>query len=129
MGHGHCEELVEEKHRLYLSLLAYKSTPLQNGYGPSELLMGRMLQSTVATTRSQRMPKLSDAKSLREKDEYLKNGQKVSFDANHSAKELLPLTPGESVWVPDREMEGRVGDEVASHLYKVTTADGTYRRN
>ena len=31
----------------YLGLLAYRSTPLENGYSPAELLMGRKIRSTV----------------------------------------------------------------------------------
>jgi len=32
---------------LYEALLAYRSTPLKNGYSPAELLTGRQLQITV----------------------------------------------------------------------------------
>ena len=31
----------------YLSLMAYRSTPLENGYSPSELLFGRKIRTTV----------------------------------------------------------------------------------
>jgi len=67
--------------------------------------------------------------SLRAKDERLKSRQKLNFDSHHGARELPPLAPGDTVWVPDRESEGSAGDEVAPHSYEVTTPDGTYRRN
>lgn len=60
---------------------------------------------------------------VHEKDEQLKSRQKGNFDTGHKAKILLPLTPGEPVWVPDLETEGTVGEEVAPHSYKVTTVE------
>ena len=35
------------KQKLYLAMLAYRSTPLENGYSPVELLMGRLLRTTI----------------------------------------------------------------------------------
>ena len=44
-------------------------------------------------------------------------------------RELPTLTPGERVWVPDRNAEAIVQGEVAQRSYEVTTPDGTFRRN
>ena len=38
----------------YLALLAYCSTPLEIGFSPSQLLMGRPLKSTIPTVQEQR---------------------------------------------------------------------------
>jgi len=46
---GQCEDP-------YKALLMYRSTPLQVGYSPSELLMGRVLRMFVPTTRAHRTP-------------------------------------------------------------------------
>ena len=69
----------------YLALLAYRSTPLQNGYSPSELLMSHILRSSVPTTRSQRQPRIPDKVTLREKEEMLKRRQKENFYRHHGA--------------------------------------------
>ena len=39
-----------------IALLAYRSTPLSNGYSSAELLMGHRLRSTVPMFQSQLMP-------------------------------------------------------------------------
>ena len=53
---GTIKSLLGKKGDPYKVLLAYRSTPLQIGYSPIELLMGRLLRSTVPTTRAQRDP-------------------------------------------------------------------------
>lgn len=41
----------------FLVLMAYHSTPLQNGYSPAELLMGRKIHTTVPVSPDQLKPK------------------------------------------------------------------------
>lgn len=48
---GTVKSLLKKNMDPYLALLSYCSTPLQNGYSPSELLMGHILRSTLPTTR------------------------------------------------------------------------------
>ena len=105
--------------------LAYRATPLEVGYSPSELLMSRKLRTTVPITRKQRMPQVLDPVSVRARDEQIKARQKRNFDGHHGARELPPLIPGDTVWVPDRGTEARVKEEVAPHSYEITTGDGT----
>jgi len=112
---GTVKNLLKKSDDPYLALLSYRATPLQNGYSPSELLMCRILRTTVPSTRSQRVPKVPDAVSLRAKDERLKSRQKLNFDSHHGARELPPLAPGDTVWVPYCESEGSAGKEVVSH--------------
>ena len=37
------KDLLNKSDDPYLAILAYRSTPLENGYSPAELLMGRKL--------------------------------------------------------------------------------------
>ena len=135
-GNGEAERAVETIKNLlkktddpYKSLLAYRSTPLQLGYSPSQLLMGRILRTTVPTTRAQREPHIPDLSLVRSRDKTNKARQKKKFDSHHGARELSPLLPGDQVWVPQRECEGEVQEEVTPRSYTVETEDGSVRRN
>ena len=44
-------------------------------------------------------------------------------------RELTPLIPGQAVWMPDREQEAQVTQEVETRSYEVQTSEGTYRHN
>jgi len=67
---------------------------------------------------------------LKSEDEKAKKKQKKDFDRHHRAMEVPPLTPGERVWIPDRESKAVVDCEVAPRSYEFTTSEGsTVRRN
>ena len=51
---------------LYLPLLEYRNTPLECGYSPAQLLMGRRLRSVVPTTDRQLSPETITVKKARE---------------------------------------------------------------
>ena len=56
--------LLKKAHDPPFALLAYRSTPLKNGYSPAELLMCRKLHSTVPVVPEQLQPKMLDYDSL-----------------------------------------------------------------
>ena len=62
-------------------------------------------------------------------DKKNKARQKQDFDSRRGARELSPLRPGDSVWVPDRGAEAEVREEVAPRSYEVESEDGSFRRN
>ncbi|XP_064615801.1 uncharacterized protein K02A2.6-like [Liolophura sinensis] len=63
VGNGEAERAVEAVKGLlnkaddpYLAMLSYRSNPLQNGFTPSELLMGRKLRTKVPVLPSTLVP-------------------------------------------------------------------------
>ena len=60
--------LLKKESDPYLALLSYRATPLQTGYSPSELLMGRKLRTTVPTIRRQLIPNVPDSAVVRKRD-------------------------------------------------------------
>ena len=64
--------LLKKESDPYLALLSYRATPLQTGYSPSELLMGRKLRTTVPTIRRQLIPNVPDSAVVRKRDKQQK---------------------------------------------------------
>ena len=50
--------------------------------------------------------------ALQTKDQKIKARQKDNLDNHHGAQELPPLAPWDTVWIPDREKEANVEEEV-----------------
>ena len=94
-----------------LALLTYHSTPLQNGYSPAELLMGRKLRTTLSTISQTLQPKSPNKRILQSTEDDMRNKQKANYNYQHRARNLEPLLPGETVWLPDRESSGTVVEE------------------
>ena len=54
------KDLIIKSEDPYLALFSYRSTPLENGNTPVELLMGRKLRSTLPLAPEKLTPKLSN---------------------------------------------------------------------
>ena len=113
----------------YLALLAYRTSPLKNGYSPSELLMCRKLRSTLPIHPSLLSQKVPNVEELKQKEEYHRQQLKVNFDSYHGSRLLSPLHTGDTVWVTDHRSTGVVVKEVAPRSYEIAVQGGTMRRN
>jgi transposase InsO family protein len=126
---GTIKSLLKKAEDPYLAILAYRVTPLPNGYSPSQLLMGRILRSTVPSSREIRKPSIPDSKSLIAREKQLREKQKRNFDRRHGVRELPVLTEGDLVWLSDRKERGTVGEQIGPRSYEVETPSGSFRRN
>ena len=114
----------------YLALLAYRSTPLHNGFSPAQLLMGRRLRTTVPTLRSLTGPVSPSQRGCQLKGKGHETGGTESFDKRHRAHVLSKLAPGQEVWVTDSKVTGTVvGTHTTPRSYMVDVPLGTVRRN
>ena len=59
------------------------------------------------------------------KKEELKSKQKCNYDKYHVVRELPSLNQGDTVWIPNQDIEAVV-EEVAPRSYEVSTPNGTY---
>ena len=123
------KELLKRNEDPYLAMMTYRSTPLQNGYSPAELLMSRRLRTTLPTVQSQLKPFVPDYATIKAKEDDTKRKQKDHFDSRHRVQNLDPLSPGDLVWIPDHNSSGTVVQSAATRSYQVSTPTGTIRRN
>ena len=115
----------------YLAMLIYRSTPLQNGYSPGELLMGRKLRTTLPILPNQLEPSTPDYSLLQKRESDVRTKEQQYFNSRHRSRQLVELYPGDSVYVDDGTIsaEGEVVQQVAPRSYQVNTSHGSLRRN
>ena len=107
--------------------MAYRSTPLENGYSPSELLFGRKIRTTVPVLPSNVLRCMCQ---FRQKDNDIKEKQEHYFNQHHRVKQLPELSQGQAVWIPDRKDNGEVVDKhMTPRSYVVKTPTTTVRQN
>ncbi|XP_033751453.1 uncharacterized protein K02A2.6-like [Pecten maximus] len=127
-GNGEAERAVQTVKRLlsgsqdpYLALLAYRATPLRNGYSPSELLMSRKLRTTLPESPTNLSPKWPDPESVRDQERVDRTSQKLFFDRSHRAVRRSELHPGDTVWVkgPGGGFSGTIAKSLNGRSYCV----------
>ena len=121
--------LLKKNKDLYLGLLAYRSTPLQNGFSPAELLMGRKIRTTLVQHPSQLQPRSSPV--ISDKEERMKCDMRTNHDVRYRARDLSELVPGQPVYVRDTGNEGVVERQAENcpRSYIIQTPKSTLRRN
>jgi transposase InsO family protein len=115
--------------QLQLALLAYRSTPLECGFSPSELLLARKIKTFVPLLPS-KLNKIIDTSSVKVTQKKGKEKQERNYNKRHRVKDLSELGENDSVWVTDLRQYGKIvkkTDEPRSYIVK--TDSGTYRRN
>ncbi|UYV69370.1 K02A2.6-like, partial [Cordylochernes scorpioides] len=107
-----------------LGLLEYRSTPLENGYSPAELLMGRKLRTTLPIAPENLNPKLVDSQTLKRKEGRRRKDMKSRYDRRCGATDM------DTVWITDMRTWGIVKQKASTpRSYMVDTPVGTLRRN
>ena len=123
------KKLLNKSEDPYLALLAYRTTPLSNGYSPAEISAGRRLRSTVPTAPQQLIPQSLPWDTIRQKETESREKQKENFDQRRRAKELPPLKEGDAVFIMDRQEHGRVIKQAPfPRSYYIATSSGTSNR-
>ncbi|XP_062621197.1 uncharacterized protein K02A2.6-like [Saccostrea cucullata] len=118
----------------YLSMLAYRNTPIEDVGSPAQLLMNRRLRSTIPATNKILRPRCVNLKTTREKIQNSKQKQKFYYDRN--TKPLEYLKKNETVriqlekggkWNPGKIVDNH---DVEPNSFHVKTTEGAiYRRN
>ena len=113
------------------ALLAYRSTPLENGYSPAEILMGRKLRTNLPVVPDKLIPKLPDLAKLRVTEAETKRKQAAQYNQRHRASNLSELETGETIYIPDYKENAVVINKTPQpRSYLVETDGGSVlRRN
>ncbi|XP_062855259.1 uncharacterized protein K02A2.6-like [Trichomycterus rosablanca] len=124
------KNLLKKSTDPYLALMAYRASPLANGYSPTELLMGRRIRTSVPVAPSQLKPRCVDWGKLKETENIYRQKQKQNYDRRHKTHDMTHLHPGKHVWVKDTDERGTVVSAADTpRSYMVETPRGTFRRN
>ena len=123
------KSLLNKNEDPYLAMLCYRATPLENGFSPAELLMGRKIRTTVPVLPNTLDPKHPNNFWLRKKEKAIRERQRRNFNSRHHTKELQPLKKGERVWIRGSDEQAVVTEELPNRSYVVQTPHNTYRRN
>ncbi len=120
------KKAADSKSDPYLALLSYRTSPLECGMAPAEMLMNRKLRTTLPSCSEQK----ANVK-IKQKLKRLKDRQKFYYD--RAAKHLQPLLTDDVVRIKSDEnwsKKATVMQEVAPRSYTVKTDDGQiFRRN
>ena len=113
-----------------LALQMYRSTPLQSGWSPAELLYGRNIRTNLPGFEYREV----DREAFRKSEEAAKRKMKTYTDKKRRAKGMKSLKRGDRVWVKiPSDKEGKEGTVLERayepESYWVQTASGTVRRN
>jgi len=84
-----------------LALLSYRTSPLNCGNSPGQLLMGRQLRSPLPLLPSCLEPKWPDLQDVKRSDASYKSKMKKNYDRRHKSHTLPRLSPGDEVFVKD----------------------------
>ena len=87
------------------ALMAYRSSPLESGYSPAQLLYGRQIRTRVYDSG-----RMVDLEEFRRRDLEVKGRQTKSTDKRRRAKVMEELRVGDRVWVKEsKDAKGHEG--------------------
>ncbi|KAK0140295.1 hypothetical protein N1851_022770 [Merluccius polli] len=112
------------------ALLSYRATPLESGYSPAQLLMGRQIRSTIPQLPTSLRPRWPNVNSYRKSEKQAKKKQQQRYNLRHRARPLHLLQPGQNVWLPRENKKGTVIQHATTpRSYIIHTDEGQVRRN
>nr|CAH7731836.1 unnamed protein product [Callosobruchus chinensis] len=123
------KNLIKKGGDMYLSLLDYRTTPLENGFSPAELMFNHKIRSHLPVLPKVLNQKVDTSPIFRREERY-RNKMSNNYNKRHRVKELSNLRIDDSVWVTDLKLYGKVIkklDEPRSYL--IETNSGIFRRN
>ncbi|XP_048236436.1 uncharacterized protein LOC125371759 [Haliotis rufescens] len=126
------KQLLKKSSDPYMALLTYRSTPLQNGFSPSQLLMGRNLRTTLPVHTSQLQANQPSSQEVKSSFTKIQQRQKSNYDSRHRSRILPQVKEGDTVLVNDSGFirEGQIHKEAETpRSFYIKAGDSILRRN
>lgn len=127
------KHLIKNVDDPFTALLSYRVTPLPwCGRSPAELLMGRMLRSSLPQTTASLTPQWSYLEEFRTANQKYKEQQKKNFDDRHRVHSLPEIPDNSDVWITtdNCNISGKtVHPADTPRSYIIRTPTGELRRN
>ena len=92
------------------ALLTYRATPLESGYSPEQLLMGRQIHSDIPQLPAALRPRWPNIKGFQKSEKQAKDNQQRRYNLHHRVRSLPQLQPGQNVWMQREKKQGTVGN-------------------
>lgn len=124
------KNILKKNQDPYEGLLAFRSTPLECGLSPAELLFGRKIRNTIPTSGDLLKPAWPDLEKVKDWNQKEKAKQKQNYDSRHNTRELRNLNKGEQVWVSNLKRYGTVLSFGTNRREYIVDVNGrSFRRN
>lgn len=81
-----------------LGLMAYRSSPLENGFSPAQLLFGRRIRTILPMSDNMLKPSWPNMSEVYKKKSESQFKTKVYYDKHHGSKEISDISCGTRVW-------------------------------
>ncbi|KAI4888494.1 hypothetical protein NFI96_032849 [Prochilodus magdalenae] len=108
-------------------LMTYRATPLECGYSPVQLLMGRQLRTTIPQLPTYLHPRWPNIRGLRKADMRAKENQQRNYNLRHRARHLQPLQAGQKVWLAKEKKSGTVIQQATTPRSYIIDTDEAQR--
>jgi len=90
---------------VFIGLLAYRTTKLENGFSPTELMFSRRIRSRLPTL-SKDLGTFKEHGKIALKEKERKEKQEKTYNKRHRVKKLPNVCVSDKVWIIDMRVYG-----------------------
>ena len=124
------KKCADAKDDPYLAMLNYRTTPLESGLSPAEVMLGRKPRTLIPRPTSQLTKRLPNIRNFRESDKKRKEKTKEYYDKRRGVKEKRDFRPETQVYLPKEKTKGEIiAKRIEPRSYDILTPSGILRRN
>jgi len=99
------KKIIKKCDDVFIGLLAYRTTKLENGFSPAELMFSRKIRSRLPTL-SKDLGTFKEHKKIALKEKERKEKQEKTYNKRHRVKKLSNVCVGDKVWIIDMRVYG-----------------------